>query len=199
MCEFSDSKRQRKSNLYVLASGLTNNCLQIPLVGCVLQPASYLVKMNPEAGAIIFQQTLPATATAMTVDPAGNIYLTIGNVIEKLTVDGSQVLYKKTIGGSTLTFLAVTLDSSGRLYLAGNVGEGDLPATAGSFRPAAPSGNGPFVFAMRLNSSGSLDYPTYLGNAVQNPYGIAVDEYRERAERETTHRWAWPAASMGNS
>ncbi len=167
--------RDSQSNLYVLASGLTNNCLQIPLAGCVLQPASQLVKMNPEAGAIVFQQTLPTPATAMTVDPGGNIYLTIGNVIEKLASDGSQVLYKKTIGGSSLTFEAVTMDSSGRLYLTGNAGAGDLPATAGSFRPAAPAGNGPFGFAIRLNSSGGLDYATYLGDAVQNPYGIAVD------------------------
>jgi uncharacterized protein (TIGR03437 family) len=169
--------RDSQSNLYILSNGLTNNCVGVgsPPFGCVLQPASYLVKLNAAADTVLFQQTLPFLASAMTADPDGNIYLAGGNIVEKLASDGTQVLYKNTVGGPTLNFTALALDSSGRLYLTGGVGAGDLPATAGSLRPTAPAGNGPLGFVMRLTTAGVTDYATYLGDAVQNPYGIAAD------------------------
>ena len=84
------------------------------------------------------------------------------------------MLYKKTIGGATLSFTALALDSSGRLYLTGGVSGGDLPATSGAFLATVPAG-APFGFAMRLTAAGVIDYATYLGDAAQNPWGIAAD------------------------
>lgn len=168
--------RDSQSNLYVLSNGLTNNCVALgsPPVGCFLQPSSYLVKLNAAADTVLFQQTLPFLATAMTAGPDGNIYLTGANIVEKLATNGTEVLYKQTIGGASLSFTALALDSSGRLYLTGNVVGGDLPATAGSYRPTVPAGSS-FGFAMRLTTAGAVDYATYLGDAAQNAYGIAAD------------------------
>lgn len=166
--------RDSQSNLYVLSNGLTNNCVSVGILGCVLQPASYLVKLNAAADTVLFQQSLPFLATAMTADSDGNIYLVGGNIVEKLATNGTQVLYKKTLGGSSVSLNALALDSSGRLYLTGSVVGGDLPATAGSFRPTVAAGSG-FGFAMRLTTAGAVDYATYLGDGAQNPYGIAAD------------------------
>ncbi len=165
--------RDAQSNLYVLAGGLTNSCAGSPPI-CFPGPASVLVKLNPQTAAPIFQETLPTPATAMAVDPAGNIYLATGNIIQKLSADARQILYSKTIGGPTLTFQALALDASGRLYLSGGVGAGDLPATTGSFLSAPPPGA--YAFAMRLTPSAAIDYATYLGDAPQNPYALAVDQ-----------------------
>jgi uncharacterized protein (TIGR03437 family) len=147
------------------------------------------VKLN-SAGTVLYQNTLPSLAVAMVVDPAGNVYLAGGNSVEKLGPDGKTVLYNTVIGGPSLGAADMALDSTGRVYVSGAVGAGDLPATPGAFRQTAQSASG---FVVRLNAAGGIDYATYLGVAVNNPYGIAVDSSGSAVVMWTTQSTDFPA------
>jgi uncharacterized protein (TIGR03437 family) len=178
-----------QGNLYVLANGLVQGPYVYTIGPQPLGPLSYLVKLNP-AGAVLYQNTLPSLAVAMVVDPAGNVYLAGGNSIEKLGPDGKTVLYNTVIGGPSLGAAAMALDSTGRVYATGSVGAGDLPATPGAFQQTAQTASG---FVVRLNAAGGIDYATYLGVAVNNPYGIAVDSSGSAVVMWSTQSTDFPA------
>jgi len=144
------------------------------LANCYItaQP-SYLTKLTA-AGDLVYQTTVPFTASGLAVDPAGNAYLAGSNSVEKLATDGATVLYQTVIGGSTLTPFGIAVDSSGRAYVTGTVQVGDLKTTPGAFQPTLPgAGSAQGGFVVRLKPSGALDYGTYMGGT--GPAGIAVD------------------------
>jgi uncharacterized protein (TIGR03437 family) len=164
-----------KGNLYVLVNGLTDTCQSIgsPQI-CVLAPESYLVKIGP-GGTVLYQAALTTPVNAMAVDSAGGIYFAAANSVQKLSGAGGSVVYQRTIGGASLGISAMALDASGRIYLTGTVDAGDLSPTPDAFEQTASSGANPNGFVVRLNAAGGIDYATYLGSSVNNPYGIAVD------------------------
>jgi len=163
-----------QGNLYVLEAGTVPGPYMPTIGPQPTVPTSYLVKLNPVA-TVLYQTMLPSPFIAMAVDPAGNVYLTAGNSVEKLGPDGTTVLYSTVIGGSSMGAFAIALDPTGRAYVTGSVNPGDLPAAPGAFQQATQNVGTPQGFVVRLNPAGGIDYATYLGVSVNNPYGIAVD------------------------
>lgn len=163
-----------QGNFYFLVSGLVQGPYVYTIGPQPTVPTSYLVKLNP-ARTVLYQNLLPYPFISMAVDPAGNVYLAGGNSVEKLGPDGKTVLYNTAIGGPSMGAAAIALDSAGRVYATGSVGAGDLSATPGAYGQTAQAANDPQGFVVRLNPAGGIDYATYLGVYVNNPYGIAVD------------------------
>jgi len=183
-----------KGNLYVLVNGLTSTCQPIgsPPVFCAPTPASYLVEMNPSAEKVLYQAALPTLVNAMAVDSAGAIYLAPGKSVQKLSGAGGALVYQTTIGGASLGIYTMALDASARVYLTGTVNAGDLSPTPGAFEQTASNSANPNGFVVRLNAAGGIDYATYLGSSVNNPYGIAVDSSGSAFVTWTTLSTAFP-------
>jgi uncharacterized protein (TIGR03437 family) len=122
------------------------------------------------------------TMVAMTTDAAGNVYLagytnlfgefpataTIGQrggldaFVAKLDPTLSQLLYAVEIGGSDYdAALAIAVDDTGRVFIAGSTGSVDFPTTPGAFQVSTPVVSTSFVLA--LDGTGSeLAYSTYF-------------------------------------
>jgi hypothetical protein len=143
----------------------------------VLQFSSYL-------GGSSFDATY-----ALTTDSEGNVYITGetgGSVngasepdftgravwIAKLNASASQILYLAYMGGSgDDAGKGIAVDSSGNAYVTGYAGSLNFPATSGAL---STTNNGtPDAFVAKLDSSGQLQYSTFLGGAGAN-YGFAI-------------------------
>lgn len=128
----------------------------------------YLTKLNPPGDQVVYQNSLPIQPQFIAVDPSGNVYLATTNVVEKLGTDGTTVQYTTTIGpGVFIQSLAV--DPSGRAYVTGWVPGDGLQTTPGALeqQPASTDTMASNAFVVRLNSSGAVDYATYLGGTSQ--------------------------------
>ncbi|MFC1975104.1 SBBP repeat-containing protein, partial [Chloroflexota bacterium] len=150
-------------------------------------------------------------AEDIVVDEAGNVYLTGttrsidfpvttgafdtdynseveeyegDSFVAKLNASGSDVLYGTYLGGNgDEVGQAITLDTSGNIYIAGETSSANFPTTSNAFDTVfegeAEMFPPPDVFIVRLNSSGdTLTYATYLGTGTgyDQAYGIDVDE-----------------------
>lgn len=86
--------------------------------------------------------------------------------VSTLSADGADLLFSTVVGGSSSDGASdVEVDSSGRIYLAGNTRSADFPVSDGAFdssfdRFDRHDGDG---FVLRFLPDGSLDYATYLG------------------------------------
>ena len=130
-------------SLYLLAA-----CVGAPgadILGC-------LNKVSPDGKTVVWSDTLGFWASAIAVDSVGNVYLasnstnpqdTSPSFVEKMSVDGKAVLWKTTLS-SGLTPFAISLDSAGHVYVAGE-------------NQANNTG-----FLARFNSGGTLDYTVSL-------------------------------------
>ena len=153
---------------------------------------SYLTKLTPAGDQVVYQTTLPFTASGMAIDPAGNAYLAGSNFVEKLGTDGATVLYRTVIGGSFLTPYGIAVDAAGRAYVTGTVLAGELKTTTGAFQQTPPgAGNSLEGFVVRLKPSGTVDYGTYLGGT--QPAGIAVDTSGSAFVAGTTDSASFPS------
>jgi uncharacterized protein (TIGR03437 family) len=137
---------------------------------------AYLVKLTPKGDRVVYQNTLAFQASLLAVDPAGNVYLGGGNVVQKLGADGATVAYTTTIG-QNLTLTGLAADATGRAYVTGAASGTGFEATPGALQQTpASSAGGPDAFVARLKPSGAIDYATYLGGGSQAlPAGIAAD------------------------
>ncbi len=126
-------------------------------------------------------------------DAAGNLYVTgetsSGSLtnpsiqvrssqdafVAKLNSTGTQVLYLVYLGGSgTDSANGIAVDSSGNSYVTGTTASPDFPVTSGALTTTAPGAEDAFV--AKLNSSGQLQYSTYLGGTnADYGFSIAVD------------------------
>lgn len=128
---------------------------------------------------------------AVTLDAAGNIYLTgrmgftpfpgqplgtgLGIFVTKLSPDGASILYSVYTGGSNLTdAYAIAVDGIGNAYVTGSTRSPDFPVV----NPLQSTlGGSDDAFVFKLNPSGTaLQYSTYLGGGLADRgNGIAVD------------------------
>jgi Beta-propeller repeat len=134
------------------------------------------------------------TATAVTLDTTGNIYLvgwtqspnfptlaplqpTLHGVdgdafVTKINAAGSAILYSTFLGGILAQAAnGVAVDMAGNAYVAGSTTSADFPVTPGAFDTTSSTGG---AFISKLDTTGSqLIYSTYLGGAAA--LAVAVD------------------------
>src|SRR5262249_39270711 len=114
----------------------------------------------------------PTTANAARRTHSGGIY---DGWIAKLSASGNSLAYSTLLGGSGIDVInAITVDSAGNAYLAGQTDSSDFPIV--NAYQASRAGNTD-AFVAKLNSSGSaFAYSTYLGGtSADQAFGIAVD------------------------
>ncbi|MEP7353539.1 MAG: hypothetical protein ABI824_09950, partial [Acidobacteriota bacterium] len=101
----------------------------------------------------------PATTQFVPTNP-------IGGFIAKLNPTGTALVYATQLG-SRIIPLALDIDSTGAVYLAGQANAFDLPTTLGVLRPAPIANADPSLyvgFVAKVNPSGAkLDLATYYG------------------------------------
>jgi len=184
-----------------------------PLIGYPQNTVSkgFISKIDPTGTQLLFSTFVGAEADAVTLDPAGNVYVTggadprnfpgttssFGNLISafllKLTNTADQVLLSKIIGPGA-TGLAIAVGSDGAITVAGSVGVDGFPVTPGAIQPtcnctSTPTGD-PFdlssstssSFVARLSADGSkLLWATYLGGSGGGWPGNSGDTVRALA------------------
>ncbi len=114
--------------------------------------------------------------------------------VTKINAAGSGMLYSTYLGGSSNPYTTsvqtsgydVVVDSAGAAYVTGETNSSNFPTTLGAFQTSWGGGSclGVFVssgcpdaFVTKINSSGSLNYSTFLGGGlVDRGYSIAVDK-----------------------
>jgi hypothetical protein len=162
-------------------------------------------------------------AYAVTLDSQGNTYVTgetnsvdfpmptgvpvykigkPGNVfVVKLNAAGAAV-YSTYIGGSCYDLgRALTVDTTGAVYVVGWTCSSDFPVTAGVVQPTnhAASYNSYNAFALKLATDGShLLYATYLGGSSSSgdkANNIAIDSSGNTLVTGTTHSTDFPTTS----
>jgi hypothetical protein len=97
--------------------------------------------------------------------------------LTKLNAAGDGLVYS-TCFGLAGKASGIALDSSGRAYITGSVGNpGSIPTTAGAFQPGLRGGINAFlsVFSPSLSGTESLAYSTYLGTNNDQGEAVAVD------------------------
>jgi uncharacterized protein (TIGR03437 family) len=154
---------------------------------------AFIVKLNPD-GSVAYSTFLGGSGndipTAISVDSTGLVYIVgstsspdfpltstplrnkpSGGFVAKIAPDG-QSLNFSTYFPASIYGLAV--DSAGAVYMTGFV-DGAVLTTPGSLQPTF--GGGPTdAFAVKISSSGSLIYSTYLGGSQNDSASaIAVD------------------------
>jgi uncharacterized protein (TIGR03437 family) len=132
---------------------------------------AFLTKLNQTGTAVVWSVCLPMTqVNSVAVDAAGYIYVAGGNqmqafepvvstsTIMKLSPDAQQTVYSRVIGGTYASKLI--LDRTGNVYITG-LADSSFQTTAGAYLTVDPSA-GWTVFALKLNTSGTVQYATYL-------------------------------------
>ncbi|HEX6897490.1 MAG TPA: SBBP repeat-containing protein [Bryobacteraceae bacterium] len=94
----------------------------------------------------------------------------------KIAPDGKSLVYSVLFGGACATYgSGVALDSSGNAWIAGSTVGQDLPPTSDALQSTYGGGLSD-GFLARLNSSGSIDYLTYIGGSGYDALNaIAID------------------------
>ncbi|BDC48026.1 hypothetical protein F183_A03420 [Bryobacterales bacterium F-183] len=172
------------------------------------RPNAILAKTNADGSQILYTTHFGGTsadvASAITLDSAGNIYVTgstsspdypvsnnayqrtipqgdkLACFVTKFNPSASAILYSTYFngtGGEGCTGIA--LDNAGAIYIAGFTSSQNLPVTPDAFQTSFRSGGGQAVrgFITKFNSAGtSLIYSTYLGGSGRDTiFSLAVD------------------------
>ncbi len=169
--------------------------------------SGFVSKFDKTGRILIYSTFLHAGISNMTVDSSGHAYTAefgndvnpgpdeggfdAGVFVDKLSLDGSHLLYSLTFGlttnnstacqASNFSFpAAVAVDNLGHFWMTGTTSNPCLPSTPGVVEPTLASGNDSAGFLTKLdtNKSGtaSIVYTTYVG-ATSNaaPRGLVVD------------------------
>jgi photosystem II stability/assembly factor-like uncharacterized protein len=166
----------------------------------------FIAKFSP-TGELLFSTYYGGTAndlaTAIAVDPTGNMYVTgalqstdfpVTNAMQPrsagavdafvMKIDPSfHVVYSTYLGGKYNDVgLAIATDAWGNAYVTGRTESSDFPATPGAFQTTAPgrfngaSNTYPNTFVTKLDPSGNMVYSTFLsGDGGSIGWSIAVD------------------------
>ena len=162
-----------------------------------LSSDAFVTKISPD-GKILWTTYLGGAdqdaAIALALDSQGNVYVagntsspnfptTVPHIgpqgedsvfLTKFSTDGT-VIYSATLGGeATNTAVALAVDASQNAYVAGSTGSLKFPVTPGtivtSLNPQSYTG-----FLVKLSSSATLIYATYLGVSYTTPSAMLVD------------------------
>jgi len=118
------------------------------------------------------QGNFPVTADALQIPPIGSCTLqpsfagfsTSGDAfVTRIAAGGNALVYSTLLGGSCANYgTFVALDASGNAWVTGSTTSPDFPVTSDALQPQFGGGyyDG---FLARFNTSGGLDYATYLG------------------------------------
>jgi hypothetical protein len=111
-------------------------------------------------------------------------------------IDGSGKLISSTYLGGTQGDIGygIAVDSAGNIYVAGSTASPDFPTTQNAYQPGCTqtaTGGCSRAFLTKLNSSGQMQYSTYLGGDTID-YGLAV------AIDDSGHAWVAGAATSLN-
>lgn len=111
----------------------------------------------------------PTTAGAFQTTNSGT-----SAFFSKIKTDGSGLLYSTFLGATGLVSQAnaIAIDATNNAFLAGTTTGPGFPTTPGAFKTNV-AGAGVFNFVSEFDTSGSLAFSTYVGDA--NVSGIAVD------------------------
>jgi len=159
-----------------------------------------ITKINADGTSVLYTSYLGGTldewAPAITVDSAGNAYLTgstqstdfpTKNAIQstnhgyydafvtKISPDGSKLVYSTYLGGSVGDFAdSIAVDKAGNAYVAGTTGSTDFPLANALRSSASGQGDG---FVAKINPTGSaFVYSTYLtGSNGAYASGVVAD------------------------
>jgi uncharacterized repeat protein (TIGR01451 family) len=129
-----------------------------------------------------FQPNLNTSGVSQGVGAPDDAY------VAKLNATGTALVYATYLGGSGQDAgIAITVDSAGSAYVAGQTGSNDFPVTAGAFQTTNSVASGDVTFITKLNATGTaLVYSTYLGGSTGANFGIAVDGSGEAFVAGTT-------------
>jgi uncharacterized protein (TIGR03437 family) len=138
----------------------------------ILEGTGAVTKLSADGNAVVWRSGSAFVATAMAVDPAGDVFVTIGSqltpsYVAKVMADGSGLVWKLPIGlaaASTSIVPLIAADSNGRVYVAAGCShawgapeacvariKADGTALEYSTTAAAPGAN-----AMAVSSSGEV-------------------------------------------
>ena len=157
----------------------------------VTNPAGFVARCTA-AGNLVFVATFAADPAGVAVDATGAIYLTgthaqlaatpssfqptqnsFSAFVAKLSPDGSLMTYATYLGGSLTDYgLAIAVDATGAMYIAGVAGSPDFPQSPA---PGPPPTGPQHVFVSKLDPSGSnLLYSRVLGGSgAETPAALA--------------------------
>jgi uncharacterized repeat protein (TIGR01451 family) len=185
----------------------------------------FVAKFDKTGRILLYSTFLHSSIGFIAVDANGEVY-TANNLddpghipgfdpgvsVDKLSADGSKLLYSFVLGLSTLSpsckisdrsFVGgIAADNFGHVWIAGRTGNHCLPTTAGSLQPTMHS---TFFtgFVAKLDSTksgaGSIVYATYLGGSSLDTAGpITVDRSGNAYVTGTTSSQDFPhTASFG--
>jgi hypothetical protein len=134
------------------------------------------IAVDAQGAAYVTGDTLsPAFPTVRPVFPSPGGGAGTDAFVAKYNPNGNALVYSTFLGGNDFDQgTAITVDSQGAAYVAGNTNSPNFP-TAGPLQ--AVKGNDPDAFVTKIDASGSaLVYSTYVGgNGADGANGIAVD------------------------
>ena len=167
--------------------------------------SGFVSKFDKTGRILIYSTFLHAGINSMTVDSSGHAYTAefandanpgpnfgfdSGIFVDKLSIDGSHLLYSMVYGVTPNNSAAcqvisdsfpagLAADNSGHLWMTGSTSNPCIPSTPGVVEPTLPSGNSAgFLTKLDTNKSGaaSIVYTTYVGNTSNAfPRGLVVD------------------------
>lgn len=184
-----------------------NAHLQCEFHSDCLSHSGFISKFDPTGRILIYSTFLRVEVDAMAVDSTGHVYSSEamaeedpgpsfgsdeGIFIDKLSPDGSKLVFTRQFAQSTSTAqscqtffnsfpFGLTADNSGHVWVVGTTANPCLPATAGAFQSKLPNANGSgFVAKFNTNvaPASSLVYSTYLGSSSGNfsrANSVAID------------------------
>jgi len=125
------------------------------------------------AGDLVYEQPLPLSATALTVDASGDAIVAFSNgtcvTIVKLDPQGNTIFSQQTQLCGGISSLAV--DASGAIYAAGYPSSA-LATTPTAFQPSPPPEGLPGFVAVLSPAADQINYLSYAGDGVT---AITVD------------------------
>jgi uncharacterized repeat protein (TIGR01451 family) len=169
--------------------------------------SGFVAKFDPTGHTLLYSTYLHNAVPLIAVDSTGHVYdakggddnfagPTDGNdagmIVDKLSADGSKLLYSFTFGATpanapasclnsfTGTFPAgIAADNTGHVWVSGRTDDNCLPTSSTAFEKTMPAGStGAFVAKFDSSKSGaaSIVYSTYVGgNASANIWRMTVD------------------------
>jgi uncharacterized repeat protein (TIGR01451 family) len=173
-----------------------------------LTASGFVSKFDPTGRILIYSTFLHAGIGHIAVDSLGHVYavasgaehfngpsfgLDFGIFIDKLSMDGSHLLYHLTFADTVSGFppvdcqtaagnsspSGIAADNAGHIWVAGTTFNPCLPTTAGAFQTKMPNTNeAGFVLKLDSSKSGSASilYSTYLGgNSFDKIDALTVD------------------------